>query len=179
VKAGPGLPFGGVASGQGVPNGATGAAGADKLPPLLGQGSSDGSGGGGGSMFQGPRGAYSEPAQVKTTSAKPRLAPPPLNVALGNRDFVMTITCFSDHVTVYPGGKQHWWKNDVAATDRAVVKNVQDLIAGRQRSVQPGEPPYRPVIRFRLAPDGLAAYLHVYPRLTFLQVTMTRENLDD
>ena len=131
-------------------------------------------------MFQGPR-RYSEPAQVNTkTSAKPRPAPPPFNVALGSRDFVMTITCFSDHVTVYPGGKQHWWKsNNAAPTDKAIVENVRDLIAGRQRSVQPGEPQYRPVIRFRLAPDGLAAYLHVYPQLAFLQVPMTRENLDD
>jgi hypothetical protein len=35
------------------------------------------------------------------------------------------------------------------------------------------------MIRFRLAPDGVATYLRVYPRLTFLQVPMTRENLDD
>jgi hypothetical protein len=209
VKAGPGLPFGGVASGPGIPIGTTGnsgvppsprggvaagqgtsngttgkgagAAGAapDTTPSLLRKGSTTGAGGGDGSMFQG-RG-YSEPPQVNSVSiAKPGPATPQTGVVLGNRDFIMTITCFSDHVTVYPGGKQHWWKGDNAAyTDQAVVKNVQDLIAGRQRSVQPGEPPYRPVIRFRLAPDGLAAYLHVYPMLTFLQVPMTRENLDD
>jgi hypothetical protein len=130
-------------------------------------------------MFQN-RG-YSEPEQVRTTSlAKPTPIAPQTSVALGSRDFVMTIACYSDHVTVYPGGKQHWWKGDnTVYTDQAVVKNVQDLIAGRQRSVQPGAPLYRPVIRFRLAPDGLAAYLHIYPRLTFLQVPMTRENLDD
>ncbi len=101
-------------------------------------------------------------------------------VVLGNRDFVITIACFSDHVTVYPGGKQHWWKgNNAALTDKAFVTNVESLIAGRQKSVQSGQPPYRPLIRFQLAPDGMGSYLHVYPQLRSLGVPMTRENLDD
>jgi hypothetical protein len=120
------------------------------------------------------------PVPSPAGSNKPRPTPTPAGVALGNRDFLITITCFSDHVTVYPGGKQHWWKNgNSAVTEQVVVQNVQDLIAGRQRSVRPGETPYRPLIRFQLAPDGLASYLRVYPRLESLQVPMTRENLED
>jgi hypothetical protein len=105
---------------------------------------------------------------------------PPLGIVLGNRDFVIEVACFKDHVTVFPGGKQHWWKGPAAGeTSAAVAQNVQALIAGRQKSVRPGEPPYRPVIRFRLAADGMGTFLQVYPRLEYLHVPMTRENLDD
>lgn len=220
VKAGPGLPFGGVATGQGTslspgytipganvspppPNGgspgppgtgASGGAGFGSMPPgsarapnpdppsnkapsLLANGSSTGASTDG-SPYQGPR-AFNEPPQVKTIAiAKP--PSPPLGVVLGNRDFVITIACFSNHVTVYPGGKQHWWKGENAAlTDKAFVTNVESLIAGRQKSVQPGQAPYRPLIRFQLAADGMGSYLHVYPQLRSLGVPMTRENLDD
>jgi hypothetical protein len=111
---------------------------------------------------------------------KTKQSPPPPNLVLGNRDFLITIACYRDHVTVYPGGKQHWWKGtDTAFAEQVLVQNVQDLIAGRQRSVRPGELPYRPLIRFQVAADGLGSYLRVYPRLEFLHVPMSRENLEE
>jgi hypothetical protein len=99
---------------------------------------------------------------------------------IANRDFVITIRCYSDHMTVYPGGTQHWWKNaKPAVVEQTVLDNVQGLIAGRQRSVRPGDAPYRPMVRFQLAPDGFGSYLRVYPRLEVLHVPMSRENLED
>jgi len=121
------------------------------------------------------------PLQGSAPGKLPSKTPPPaIRAALGSRDFVITIICYSDHVTVNPGGKQFSWKNGSStAIDDAVVQDVQALIVGRQKSVRPGEPPYRPMIRFQLAPGGLIRFLHLYPRLEFLQVPMTRENLDD
>jgi hypothetical protein len=111
---------------------------------------------------------------------RPRPAPAPLGLRLGNRDFVITLVCYSDHVTVFPGGKQHWWKHgSAAAIEQRVLDNVQGLIVGRQRSVAPGDALYRPLVRFQLAPDGLDGYLRLYPRLAILQVPMTRENLEE
>jgi hypothetical protein len=99
---------------------------------------------------------------------------------LGSRDFIITITCYSDHVTVFPGGKQHWWKNgSPSAVEDSVVKNVQALLVGRYKGLQPGESPYRPMIRFQLAAGGLDSYLRLYPGLDVLHVPMTRENLDE
>jgi hypothetical protein len=105
---------------------------------------------------------------------------PALGNLIGNRDFVITLVCFGDHLTIYPGGKQHRWKGtDLAATDQAIVQYVRDLIERRQASVRAGEPPYRPLLRFQLAADGLRPYLHIYPQLEFLRVPMTREALED
>ena len=52
------------------------------------------------------------------------------------------------------------------------------MIARRQATVRPGEPPYRPMIRFRVLPDGLRTYHLAYPALEALHVPMTRENVD-
>ena len=193
VKAGPGLPFGGVAVGSPQPG---------STPNPNGQ---PGQGSGIPSPWQvpgtnaapappGPPGPPSVPSSASVSTPPPvsplqgsapvppasKGPPQAIRPVLGNRDFVITIACYGDHVNVYPGGKQFSWQNGNSATiDQAVVQNVQDLIAGRQKSVRPGEPPYRPMIRFQLAPGGLIRFLHLYPRLEFLQVPMTRENLDD
>jgi hypothetical protein len=60
-----------------------------------------------------------------------------------------------------------------------LAKAVQQLIDRRQATVRPGDPPYRPMIRFRVRPDGLRAYYMAYPALEGLHVPMTRENLED
>src|SRR5205823_2932854 len=111
-----------------------------------------------------PSGPPSDPGTGKPPSTLqgslppvgPKTPQPITRPVLGNRDFVITITCYSDHVVVAPGGRHFTWKqgND-AAIDQAVAQNIQDLIAGRQKFVLPGEPPYRPSIRFLLAPGGL------------------------
>jgi hypothetical protein len=54
---------------------------------------------------------------------------------------------------------------------------VQKIIARRQATIRQGEMPFRPIIRFRVHPDGLRAYYLAYPALESLGVPMSRENL--
>ena len=58
-----------------------------------------------------------------------------------------------------------------------LVQAVQQIIARRQATVRPGEPPYRPMIRFLVQPAGLRSYYTVYPVLQTLGLSMSRENL--
>ena len=58
-----------------------------------------------------------------------------------------------------------------------LARAVQKLIADRQATVCPGQPPYRPVIRFLVHPDGLRTYYLAYPRLEVLRLPMMRENV--
>lgn len=103
---------------------------------------------------------------------------PPLSKLLGNKDFLITIDCRNDAVTITPSGLIYrWTAANGSETDAALVQTVTNLIARRQASVRPGEPPYRPIICFRVAPDGLRTYLRAYPLLERLNVAMTRENV--
>jgi hypothetical protein len=96
-----------------------------------------------------------------------------------NRDWTIAIECTADAVVVPPGGQR------IALTaltpenraDNVLLQTVRQMIERRQMMVRPGEPPYRPIIRFLVQPDGLRAYYLAYPALESLQVPMTRENL--
>ncbi len=113
-------------------------------------------------------------------AGKTATSQPPLSRVVGNKEFVITIDCQSDAVTVSPGSMRFQWAaNNLQATDRALVESIGNLIARRQASVRPGEPPYRPLIRFQVSREGLRMYYHVYPLLESLRVPMTRENLED
>ena len=70
-----------------------------------------------------------------------------------------------------------WTTPNLQATDQALAQAVGNLIARRQASVRPGEPPYRPLVRFQVSNEGLRTYYHVYPLLEQLRVPMTRENV--
>jgi hypothetical protein len=160
-------------------------AGVAPLGPGPANGGGSGSGNGSGSSLSSPGSAVGEPTSPKNPlgmgagSGKSPAASSPAQV-IGNRDFVISIACYGDHVTINPGTKQHWWKSaNSALVEEQIVRNVHELIVARQKSIAAGETPYRPSIRFRLAADGLASYLRIYPRLEFLQVPMTRENLED
>ncbi len=110
----------------------------------------------------------------------PAPLPSPLGRILGNKDFVLTLDCYADHITVFPGGTQFRWKNaQDGATDQALVKHIANLIARRQASVRSDEPPYRPVIRFQVSTEGVQTFLRAYPILEPLRVEMTRENVQD
>jgi hypothetical protein len=52
------------------------------------------------------------------------------------------------------------------------------MIARRQASVRPGEPPYRPQARFLIYPDGLRTYYLAFPALQPLGIPLTRQNVD-
>ncbi len=111
---------------------------------------------------------------------KPKPPAAPVNKLFGTRDFVITIDCYTSHVTVLPSGLQFRWTaaND-PATDKSLVQTVANLIERRQASARPGEPPYRPLIRFQVAADGLRTYYRVYPLLEPLRVPMMRENVEE
>jgi hypothetical protein len=107
----------------------------------------------------------------------PQRKPAPLGRIIGNRDFVIVITCTKDRAVIYPGGAEFRWPaQGSTATDQDLQRYVQQLIERRQASVRPGEPPYRPLVRFQVAPDGLRTYYSAYPPLEPLHVPMTREN---
>ena len=115
-----------------------------------------------------------------TDTAKKSAPAPTLNKMLGNRDFVITIDCYADHVSVFPSGLQYRWTTaNTQEIDKALVQTITNLIARRQASVRPGETPYRPLIRFQVSADGLRTYLRAYPLLEHLRVPMTRENVED
>jgi hypothetical protein len=82
-------------------------------------------------------------------------------------------------VRIYPGGRRIAASdlNGTAQANNSLLQAVQSLIVRRQAMVRPGEPPYRPVIRFLVHPDGLRTYYLAYPALESLQVSMIRENV--
>jgi hypothetical protein len=61
---------------------------------------------------------------------------------------------------------------------KQLLETVQQMIARRQTSVGPGEPPYRPQVRFLVRPDGLRPYYLAYPVLDALRIPLTRQNLE-
>jgi hypothetical protein len=108
-----------------------------------------------------------------------RPAPPPSFRLNGNRDWLINVECAADAVVLQPTRL----RVETAALApggrgaEALQQAVQQLIARRQATVRPGEPPYRPMIRFLLRQDGLRTYYVVYPVLGALGLPMTRENL--
>lgn len=153
--------------------------------PIPGQ-QSTGNGPSGGSPTAGVAESKSDqPAFGKSMPFAPgddakKPAPPPVSRILGNRDFIITIDCYADHATVFPSGLQYRWSGpNPNASDKGLVDAVSNLITKRQATVRTGEPPYRPLIRFQVSPDGLRTYLRIYPLLAPLNVMMTRENVQE
>jgi hypothetical protein len=138
--------------------------------------------GGGGNGYGEPDGLshLAIPPPVPDMQAPPKKrAAPPLRLG-GNRDFIVVVECSAGGAMVSPGGAVFRWpEQGPSASDQALARYVQQLIQNRQRTVRPGEPPYRPLIRFQVAPDGLRTYYRAYPPLEPLGVSMTRENLEE
>lgn len=97
----------------------------------------------------------------------------------GNRDWVISIECKAEGVVLYPGGGRYpvATLNQTPPGDNPLAKAVRGMIDRRQAMVRPGAPPYRPVLRFLVEPDGLRSYYLAYPVLEPLGVPMTRENV--
>ncbi len=120
------------------------------------------------------------PTTFGNTDKTPKKAPagPILSRLLGNKDFLITIECYSDFVTISPGGMSfRWTAANMKSADKAFAQAIANLIERRQASVRAGEPPYRPLICFRVTADGRPMCLHAYPLLEPLHVPMTRENV--
>jgi len=99
---------------------------------------------------------------------------------LGNRDWLIYLECNGEGVVLKQGNQ----KFSVAALsaptkgDHPLVQAVRQIVDRRQATVRPGEPPYRPLLRFQIQPDGLRAYYLAYPLLDSLRLPMTRENME-
>ena len=184
-------PIGQPQAGQPVPGGSPDAGGDGQPGSGAGGIGGGGGGGGGGSGDGGGDGyAYGPPTTLggfnpgnnptTTKAARKPLPSPILSRLLGNKDFLITIDCYDDFVTVSPGAMSfRWTAGNAKAADQAFAQAIANLIEHRQASVRTGEPPYRPVICFRVTADGRATCLHVYPLLESLHVPMMRENVID
>jgi hypothetical protein len=106
-------------------------------------------------------------------------SPKPIRL-YGNRDWTIFIECTADALVVYPT-RQRLEIAELSAKsggDNPLLQAIQQMIARRQASVRPDEPPYRPQVRFLVRPDGLRSYYLAYPLLSSLRIPMTRQNLE-
>jgi hypothetical protein len=95
---------------------------------------------------------------------------------VGNRDWIIVMECYPDGVVLRAAGQQFSLAT-LAGKDCNLYPVVKQLIARRQASVRPGDPPYRPQIRFLVRPDSLRAYHLAYPALEPLGIPLTRQNV--
>jgi hypothetical protein len=117
------------------------------------------------------------PALAAGTGEKPRPATPRL---VGNRDWVISAECKADAVVLYPGSVRLSLASLVPGQDGGtrLAQAVQQMIARKQATVHPGEPPYRPQVRFLVRPDGLRSFYAAYPWLEGHKIPMSRQNID-
>lgn len=130
--------------------------------------------------------------EAAVSPRKPELSPFPPNPpaaskpvvperprVFGNRDWTISVECKAEGVVTYPGSGRFTLETltQAAPGNNPLFQAVQGMIARRQAMVRTGEPPYRPIIRFRVHPDGLRSYYLAYPALEALHVPMTRENV--
>jgi hypothetical protein len=97
---------------------------------------------------------------------------------LGNRDWPIVVECRADEVVLRITGLRVPSLSASDPADQPLPRAVGQLIAQRQATVRPGEPPYRPLLRLLVHPDGLRSYYLVYPQLEALGLPMTRENVE-
>jgi hypothetical protein len=105
---------------------------------------------------------------------------PPLGRILSNRDWPIYIECTAAGVTVKQGNEKFTIEALAAPTkgEHPLLQTIKQMVARRQATVRAGEPPYRPLLRFQVKPDGMRAYYLAYPLLDPLRLPMARENLD-
>lgn len=168
-----------IASGSGGagPDGATGSGtsgtprGAGASPSEAGGSPGDGGDGAGG----GPLSTLVPSAFTRKPKPVPLVKRRPLNL---NRDWHIPLECRGDGVTILVT-QQHFGLEELAQTHpNPLLLVVQQMIDRRQARVPPGEPPYRPMLRFQIKADGLRAYYLAYPVLGMLNVPMMREDCD-
>jgi hypothetical protein len=99
---------------------------------------------------------------------------------IGNRDWVIPIECLADGVVLRSTGHKFPLSTfaGIPQEQNALLLAVRQLIVRRQASVRPGDPPYRPQVRFLLHPDALRTYHLAYPALEALGIPLTRQNVE-
>ncbi|HLN33099.1 MAG TPA: hypothetical protein VK395_35540 [Gemmataceae bacterium] len=196
------VPSSGTGQGQGPINGQSGAGdGGTGTGTGQGQGSSGGQPGTGGAGSGGGRrsqqggaeqdggfapssGLYQDPLSgIGPRVPDKRITRPTTFRGMqltGNRDWIIAIECAGDYAVLNLTA-QRFPVATLAHPESGhnpLADAVQQAIARRQATVREGVEPYRPMIRFRVRPDGLRAYYLAYPALEVLHVPMMRENLD-
>ena len=137
---------------------------------MPGGGGGEGGGSGGSALLGSPA----------TAGTKASPVGPPLGRILSNRDWPIYIECTATGVTVKQGGEKFTIDALAAPTrgEHPLAQTIRQMIARRQATVRTGEPPYRPMLRFQVRPDGMRAYYLAYPLLDGLRLPMARENLE-
>jgi hypothetical protein len=163
----------GAATSEAQPAGATGATGSAGGRP----------GPGGASQPQdadGPQGPHIDTDPLPGRPG-PRYSPPPRPLRLiGNRDWVIPVECRADGVVVRTLGQKLSSASlaGKSGVDSPLLQAVKQMIDRRQAGVRPGEPPYRPQVRFLIYPDGLRTYFLAFPALEPLGIPLTRQNAE-
>jgi hypothetical protein len=98
---------------------------------------------------------------------------------IGNRDWVIPVECHADAVVLRNAGQKFAVSSLTGkAEDNPLLQTLRQTIARRQATVRPGEPPYRPQVRFLIYPDGLKTYYTALSAVDPLGVTVTRQNVE-
>jgi hypothetical protein len=97
----------------------------------------------------------------------------------GNRDWIISLECKADSVVILPSRQRILTAQFAGSQNGAnpLRESVEQMIVRRQTSLREGEMPYRPMVRFRVWPDGVRTYYLAYPALEGLRVPMTREDV--
>ncbi len=109
-----------------------------------------------------------------------RPSPPPSFRAEGNRDLPILLECKGNQIVFSATGRT-WQVAELERDARArdgFADAIKQWIARRQESVREGQTPYRPLVRFRVDPDGVRTYYAAYPLLEKLGCPMRRENVE-
>ncbi len=161
------------AAGEASPRGSAGAATGNGERPAQGGGSGEGEPGD--PAEGGAPGLAPLPGEKRRESAAPRRVR-----YLGNRDWVIPIECLADGVVLKPAGQKFPLASlaNPPGSESPLLQAVRQTIARRQAGVRPGEPPYRPQVRFLLRPDALRTYHLAYPALEPLGIPLTRQNVE-
>jgi hypothetical protein len=117
---------------------------------------------------------------LRSAKGPARLPPSPLSRLLGSRDWRIVIECQASQVVVLSTGHRHATATlrKTPGAEHALVTEVRQLIERRQATVRPGEPPFRPVLAFRVWPDGLRSYYAANALLDELRLPTARENVE-
>ncbi len=160
-----------------VPNGAVAGSGPGSGRPggQAGGGGDPGDEGGSGGGIPAP------PDPLAHLQPRPRrTAMPPSFRVEANRDLPLLLECRANEIVFMANGKS-WQVTDLESNQQArtaFAETIQQWIARRQATVREGQTPYRPLLRFKVDPDGVRTYYAAYPVLEKLGVPMRRENVD-
>lgn len=156
----------GQAASAGTPDGQTARAGSP--------GGSASSGGGGGNP--GPP----LPPLLAGRQYGKRPTPVTLSGLIGNRDWIIQITCEANAAVLRPTGQRFALTelNARPTGEHPLAQAVRQLVARRQATVRPGEAPYRPLLRLQVGPGGLGTFYAVCPLLEPLRLPLAREGVN-